>query len=164
MSAARLAASWLVTWALLGGVWLVLVDSAKLPELITGAVVAAIAATGAELVRAQRHQRLRVPLRGLRRAWRPVARAPLDLALVSGAILRQLVERRPARGRVRALPFRHGGGAPDAVGRRALAEGLGSFAPNTIVIGVDDQRNLILVHQLVPSGDAAGTLDPLELR
>ena len=33
-------------------------------------------------------------------------------------------------------------------GRRALAESLGSFAPNTIVVGVDPEQELILGHQL----------------
>src|SRR6185312_389145 len=121
----RRAAAWLATWAALAGVYLLLVDLVQLPELITGAVVAAVAATGSELV---------------------------------------LAERRPARGRVRAIPFRHGGDSPDGVGRRALAEGLGSFAPNTIVIGVDDERNLLLVHQLVVTGEAGEALDPMELR
>jgi multisubunit Na+/H+ antiporter MnhE subunit len=164
MSALGRGGAWLVTWAALAATWLVLVDSPKLPELLTGAVVAAVAASASELVRARRGERLHIPLRGLARAWRPVARAPADLALVAGAIARQLVERRPARGRVRAMPFRHGGDDPAAAGRRALAEGLGSFAPNTIVIGVDEQRNVILVHQLVPSGQAGSTLDPMELR
>jgi len=160
----RRAAAWIVTWVVLGGVYLLLVDLVNLPELITGAVVAAVAATASELVRAQRDNPLRPPAAGLWRAWRPIARAPRDLALVTGAILRQLADRRPERGRVRAIPFRHGGADPAGIGRRALAEGLGSFAPNTIVIGVDDERNLLLVHQLVPSGDAGEALDPLGVR
>jgi hypothetical protein len=164
MSAARHVAAWVVTSVALAGVWLVVTDSPKLPELLTGAVVVAIAATASELVRAQRDNPLRPPARGLVRAWRPIVRAPRDLLLVAGAIARQVFERRQQRGRVRALPFGHGGEAPDALGRRALAEGLGSFAPNTIVIGVDDERDVILVHQLVPSGDAARELDPLGLR
>jgi hypothetical protein len=67
------------------------------------------------------------------------------------------------RGRLRALPFRHAGGDPADQGRRAMAEGLGSFAPNTIVLGVDAQRDLIFAHQLVPTDDPAGAIDPLEL-
>jgi hypothetical protein len=34
------------------------------------------------------------------------------------------------------------------MGRRALAESFGSFAPNTIIIGVDAERELLLGHQL----------------
>ncbi|MCW3018653.1 MAG: hypothetical protein JWN10_961, partial [Solirubrobacterales bacterium] len=45
-------------------------------------------------------------------------------------------------------------------GRRALAESFGSLAPNTIVIGVDPERDLLLVHQLRGGG---GRVDVLEL-
>jgi multisubunit Na+/H+ antiporter MnhE subunit len=158
------AAGFVGTWILLAATYLLLVDTVTLPELITGAVVATVAAIGSELVRRERRVHTRIPLRGLARAWKPVARAPSDLVLVLVSIARQVFEPKAARGRIRAMPFRHGGDAPDAAGRRALAESLGSFAPNTIVIGVDDERNVIVVHQLVPSGEAASTLDPMELR
>jgi multisubunit Na+/H+ antiporter MnhE subunit len=158
------AAGFVGTWLLLAATWMLLVDRPNFAELMTGAAVATIATVGSELVRVERRQAMRLPAHGLARAWRPVGRAPADLALVCVAIARQVFERRPARGVLRALPFRHGGDDPRATGRRALAEGLGSFAPNTIVIGIDDERNVILVHQLVPTGDPASTLDPLELR
>lgn len=43
-----------------------------------------------------------------------------------------------------------------------MAESLGSFAPNTIVLGIDPERGLILVHQLHPQG-GRDELDVLEL-
>jgi hypothetical protein len=67
------------------------------------------------------------------------------------------------RGRLRALPFRYGSDTPADQGRRAMAESLGSFAPNTIILGVDEARDLIFAHQLVPTDDPAGAIDPLEL-
>jgi hypothetical protein len=39
---------------------------------------------------------------------------------------------------------------------------LGSLAPNTIVIGIDDERDLMLVHQLRRDG-GRDELDVLEL-
>ena len=65
---------------------------------------------------------------------------------------------------MRAIRFR--GTGPDAVdnARRALAEGLGSFAPNTVVIGVDERRNVLLAHQLRGTDPVERSLDPLELR
>jgi multisubunit Na+/H+ antiporter MnhE subunit len=154
---AALAGAWLATWAAMVAVWLLLVDITTLPELLTGAAVGVIAATGSELVRAQGIARARPPVRALARAWRPIARGPLDVALVVLAIAGR------RQGRVRALPFRHGGDDPAATGRRAMAEGLGSFAPNTIVIGVDPDRDLILAHQLVPTRRTTQAIDPLEL-
>jgi hypothetical protein len=138
---------------------MLLVDTKSRPELIAGAVAAALAAIASELVRAQRIAQVRARPHWLLRAWRPIARIPLDLAIVLGALLRL---RRP-RGRFRALRFRAGGDDPEGNARRALAEALGSLAPNTYVIGVDTNRRVLIVHQLVPRGGAE-TLDPLELR
>jgi hypothetical protein len=46
------------------------------------------------------------------------------------------------------VPFACGDDEAREIGRRALAESLGSFAPNTIIIGVDPERELLLGHQL----------------
>jgi hypothetical protein len=74
----------------------------------------------------------------------------------------QVVAPREAHGSLRAVPFRAGGDDSSDAGRRALAEGLGSLAPNTIVIGVDGERDLLLVHQLHRRGGRE-QLDVLEL-
>src|SRR5438270_64283 len=87
--------------------------------------------------------------RWLAGTWRALARVPADVALVSLEIVAQAVRPGRPRGTLRALPFAFGG--PESsrdVGRRALAEGLGSLAPNTIVIGIDPERDLLLAHQL----------------
>ena len=42
----------------------------------------------------------------------------------------------------------------------ALTESLGSMGPNQIVLGVDRDRDLLIVHQLVPDDERA---DPLGL-
>jgi hypothetical protein len=73
---------------------------------------------------------------------------PRQIAWVSWQAVAQLVAPRQTRGTLRAVPFRAGGESSRDVGRRALAEGLGSLAPNTIVIGIDGARDLLLVHQL----------------
>jgi hypothetical protein len=41
---------------------------------------------------------------------------------------------------------------PADTGRRAVAETVGSLAPNTIVVGVDAERGLLLTHQLRRNG------------
>jgi hypothetical protein len=60
------------------------------------------------------------------------------------------------------VPFRCGPEHDVEVGRRALAESLGSFAPNTIIVGVDVERELILGHQLHRKGGAEA-IDVLRL-
>lgn len=91
-----------------------------------------------------------------------VASVPRQILYVSWEALAQLVAPRETRGSLRAVPFRAGEEGSLDVGRRALAEGLGSLAPNTIVIGVDGDHDLLLVHQLHRSGGRE-QLDVLEL-
>jgi hypothetical protein len=74
----------------------------------------------------------------------------------------QLRHPQPTRGVFRAVPFRSGDDEAREGGRRALAESFGSLAPNTIVIGVDPERELLLGHQLRPGGGAEA-IDVLEL-
>ncbi len=85
-----------------------------------------------------------------------------DIATLCLEATVQLVERRPARGAFRTARFEATDATAEDTGRRALAEWLGSVAPNTIVIGVDDERDLLLVHQLRRQGDAE-QLDVLRL-
>jgi hypothetical protein len=88
---------------------------------------------------------------------------PLDVGVLMVELVRQLRQRRPERGQLRALRFRAVDEDAYGRGRRALAELAGSLAPNTIVVGVDRRRRVILVHQLRPGGEGERTLDPLEL-
>jgi multisubunit Na+/H+ antiporter MnhE subunit len=150
-------------WIALAALWLALDDTVALPELIAGAVAAILGTIAAEVVHGQNLVRVRVRLRWLRHAWRPVAQLFPDTVRVMAVLFRQLVRRRPPRGEFRAVRFRAGyaNGAHDTT-RRALATAAGSFAPNSYVVGVDAERDLLLVHQLDPAG-GADELDPLEL-
>jgi multisubunit Na+/H+ antiporter MnhE subunit len=157
-------ARWLGWWVALGALWLALDDTVALPELATGAVAAAIGATAAELVHAQKLVRVRLRARWLRHAWRLPVALVVETAAVFAVLFRQLVLRKPPHSAFRAIRFRAEGprSAFDTT-RRALAKSAGSFAPNSYVVGVDADRDLLLVHQLAPRGDP-DDLDPLELR
>jgi multisubunit Na+/H+ antiporter MnhE subunit len=158
----RSAGHWLVAFVFSYAVWMVHDDSAKLPELLAGILVATIAATGTELVRRQRVAGIAIAPSWLRHAPRLIPSAVRDCIVLTRLALTQLVRRDPACGRTVAIPFGHGGEDPPENGRRALAQALGSFAPSTIVVGVDPERNLLIAHQLAASCDP-GDLDPLEL-
>jgi hypothetical protein len=62
-----------------------------------------------------------------------------------------------------AIPFPHTADDPDDATRRAIAVGLGSIAPNSIIVGVDREAGVLLVHQLEPTRNP-DDLDPLRLR
>jgi hypothetical protein len=154
---------WAATAALLFAVWLLFVDTREEAQLIAGVVVAAIGATGSELVRHQRIVDARPRLIWLGRLWRPLASVPRDVWLLVRATASGLAGRPPA-GRFRTVPFEGGDDDAEDHARQALAEGAGSFSPNTIVVGVDAERGELLAHQLVPEADSEGrSLDPLGL-
>ena len=152
------ALAWVAWWVLCAALWLALVDNTHRQELGAGAVVAVLGATGAVLVRAQRRIVTRPRVRWLLRLWKPVALYPRDLALVTLALLRR------SRGRLVAIPFEPGKEDPREAARRVLGKSAGSFAPNTYVVGADEEAGLLLVHQLARRDRAADDADPLGLR
>ena len=145
-----------------GGSYLLLIDTTSLPELYVLAGVALACAVAFLISREQGFEEARITPASLLGAWRLLVRIPADIGLVCAAAVMQLVRPRASRGAFRAARFGATGQTPEATGRRALAEALGSVAPNTIVIGVDDERGLLLVHQLQRQG-GAGDLDVLRL-
>lgn len=146
-----------VGFLLAGSFYMLLIDITDLPELYAGAAVVVVSALVFEAAREQGVAEAGLQPSQLLRLWRPLARIPGDVVLVSLAALQQALSPRGQRGVLRAFPFKHGrrGNARDA-GRRALAEAAGSLPPNTIVIGIDPERNLIIGHQLWRRGGAEG--------
>jgi hypothetical protein len=159
----RAVVAWSAAWIFAGALYLLLIDTTDTPELIVGAVAAAIAASGLELAREERLVGETVRAGWLARLYRPFLKAPGDIWRVSVAALSQLVAPQRVRGEFRTLSFPNRPDRQREEGRRALAESFGSFAPNTIIIGVDPERELLLAHQLerTPGADA---IDPLGLR
>ena len=147
---------------LAAGFYMALIDTVDLPELYAAGAAVLLGAAAYEAARRQGVAEARISLRWVSRGWRVIVSVPRHIAWVSWQALAQAVAPRAARGTLRAVPFRAGGDGPSDAGRRALTEGLGSLAPNTIVIGVDGERDLLLVHQLRRSGGRE-QLDVLEL-
>ena len=156
------------TWILVlggligGGFYLLLIDITDLPELYALAGVAVGCAIAFLLAREQRFAESQVLPRWLLSGWRVIVKIPLDIALLCWDALVQVVAPRPVRGTFRAAAFGATADTPQDSGRRAVSEWLGSVSPNTIVIGIDTDRGLVLVHQLHRQGDAT-QLDPLGL-
>src|ERR687886_2343256 len=155
---------WVVSLSILTGLYLLLVvDSIDAPELITGLVAAAVGATAATAVRSQRLVSFRPRLRWALGLWRLPPQAVLDTGVLIAILWRRLVMRRSVGGSFRAVPFRAVGEDAEAAARRAIAKGVGSFAPNTYILDIDREHELILVHQLVPEPEQPRSIDPLEL-
>ena len=150
--------SWIGWWVVSAALWLWLVDTTHVPELIVGAGVAVLAASGAVVVRQQRLVVLRPRLRWLLLLWRPLLAFPRDMWLLAKALPRRQV------GTFYALPSGLLEEDPRSAAQRVLMQTSASFSPNTYVIGTDIDREVVLVHQLVRTKDIERDADPLRLR
>jgi hypothetical protein len=120
-------------------------------EWIAGACAAAVAAVIAERCRRATGVHPRVPLERLRAA----AATPLivfaDFGIVTYALFRSLATRRVVRGRYLARPFEAGAKTtPAGAAFRAWTTLLAGYSPNAYVVDIDAERDLVLVHDLVP--------------
>jgi hypothetical protein len=152
---------WLLRWAVLMGMWVVLTDTHKQPELIAGAVAAAIAATAAALVvRPGPPKSLSKSIELLRlgpsRLLRPLVRLAVDTGLLTLELVRRLAGR-GRHGTFRAVRYRPEEARRSAAGR-ALTEIWGSLAANRVVVGTDEDEGVLMVHELARTDEP---LDPL---
>lgn len=129
--------------------WL-LIDTTSSPELYAGGAAAVIAAGAYSAAYFESNEDAAIRARWLTLALREIAKVPLGLVVVCREVFAQTLAPRPRRGVLEADPFETGDGDPYDLGRRALAEGFHSFAPNTIVIGVDPDSDRLLLHRLGP--------------
>jgi multisubunit Na+/H+ antiporter MnhE subunit len=140
-----------VWWVLCAALWLALVDTVALPELATGAAVAAGATAAALLVRARRQLITRIrPVWALRAAGE-IVRMVAELPLLVAVLWRRGVLRRDERGAIVASPL--ASTDPDdplEAGDRVAAAVVGSMAPAGIVVEVDREGGAILEHRLAP--------------
>jgi len=142
----------LTWWAIALGLWMLLVFKTEPAEIVAGALAAALAATGAELVRLRGYAPFSPELRWLR----GLVRLPRDVLLDTWHMLLLLVlhfgRGQPIEGRFRIVHFEACAGRdPRRQARRAVATWLGGVSPNTYVLGFDEQRDAAVLHQLVPS-------------
>src|SRR5690349_16428721 len=91
--------AWLVWWVLLAALYLALVDTVLVPELVAGAVAAAIGATGAVVVRRQRRILLRPRVAWAPAVVRAIGRFGADLVPLAEALWRRGIRRADERGR-----------------------------------------------------------------
>lgn len=146
---ARRVGSWLVWWVLLMALWVLLDNTIQTAELLAGAAVAAMGASLAELAQYQAATHFRMRIEWTVPALSLPIQVAKDTVLVFHALWDQLVHRRPPASGFRALPARYGGDTPEELTRRVLLVGGKSVAPNTFALGIDPERDVMFVHQLV---------------
>ncbi|HWG15191.1 MAG TPA: hypothetical protein VG268_18135 [Streptosporangiaceae bacterium] len=141
---ARRAGSWLVWWVLLMGLWVAVDDNIGLAELGAGAGAAVLAALLAEVALNQAGDRVVVRIRWLAAAYRLPGQVLGDTVLVFRALVRQLTRGQEPPSGFRELPVRAGSQSSEAVARRVLLIGANPLAPNSFVLGIDGERDVML--------------------
>jgi multisubunit Na+/H+ antiporter MnhE subunit len=158
-SPARLALGWVGWWVVLAALWLALVDTVATPELVAGAVAAAVGATAARVVDALGLIALRLQPRWLLGLWRPVLQMVPDSLTLTLVVARRLLGR-PPHGALTELPFHRG---PDEEARAVMVKIAGSLAPGAYVVRIDEEEECLLVHTLPAAEDPGRRGDPLGL-
>jgi hypothetical protein len=143
-------AFWVGWWAVSFGLWVLLVFKTEPAELVAGALAAAFAATGAELVRSRGYAPFAPDpgwARMLLRLPREVAEDTWRMAVL---LARHFLRGERIKGCFRIVAFSPGSrDDPRAQARRAVVEWLGCVSPNTYVLGIDEKHRVAVVHQLV---------------
>jgi len=132
---------WLTGTALLFGLYL-LYAGISAHEAIVGAGAAAIAAAAVEAVRGAEHPRFLPHIAWLGRALR----LPYQILRDNALLVRNLAD--GGQGRFVRIPFDAGGSDAHGIAQRTLETFYRTTPPNSIVIGIDRERNEILMHVL----------------
>ena len=140
---------WVVATSVLFVIWMLYVDKTEWAELALGAGAAVAAATASEAVRAEEHPRFLPHIRWMLHFWRVPYDILRDCAMVTWKLLALSVRFRRPHGKFLAIPFHAGGDNHRDAARRTLAIEFSTMSPNSIIIGIDRRRNVLLFHQLV---------------
>ncbi len=141
---------WVAWWIVFFTFYMLLVGVWVAEELIAAALAGAISATVAEVVRVQDIRQFRPRVRWILRVYRLPPSILADCGVVFGALWRHLVKREEINGAFRAFRIPLAGEGGRAAARRALLNAAISITPNTYVVGIDEESEVVLVHQLVP--------------
>jgi hypothetical protein len=158
----RRVVAWLAWWVLLMSFWVIIDDSIRTDELLAGAGAAALGATLAEVVSNQAGLRVRVRREWIRQAAALPAQVARDTWIVFAALWRLLARGEQPRSRFRAVPAGRAGkhsasDDEDATTRRVLQVWKHSLAPNSFALGIEPERDIMIIHQLIPAEEGDGT-------
>jgi hypothetical protein len=143
--------SWTLWWLVLFALWAFMQGTNEAMELAAGAGAAALGASFAELARRQGLLRFAPETAWIARAGRIPWRVVREFAILTRALLLELLRRRRVRSTWLAVPFPAGGDDAVSAGRRAAAVLIENVSgPNTLAVDIDCDRDLALRHDLEP--------------
>jgi multisubunit Na+/H+ antiporter MnhE subunit len=145
----RRVGTWLAWWVLLMSFWVILDNSIASDELLAGAGAAALGAFLAEFAMYQAATRFRMRIEWVIPAFSLPGQVVLDTAIVFAALWRRLARGEQPPSGFRQVPVRYGSNTAEGETRRVLLVGGASVAPNSFALGLDSERDVMVIHQLV---------------
>lgn len=139
----------LLYWAASFCLWLLFVDTTREHELWLAAAASVVAASGAEVVRAQPFADFRPRLVWLLQAWREPWYILEGCTTIFWVFLKHFIHPEPSV--LREVVYDPGGSEPADAARRALAITYTTVPPNFVVLGIDFDKRVMLVHQVIES-------------
>jgi hypothetical protein len=143
---AQHAGFWFFYWVAGFGIWLLFVNTTLIHELWMAGLCSALAATACEVVRTQPFASFRPRVWWVVQAWREPWYILEGCASIFWAFFKHLFKPEPSV--LREVVFDPGGSDPQSAARRALAITYTTMPPNFVVLGIDLDKNVMLVHQV----------------
>ncbi len=141
--------SWAIWFVVLNVIWLWLISSFVLAEAVLGLVASAVAATAAVAVATSSPVGYRTRLEWLLLARRLPMRTLRESAMVLSALGRQIAGRGAVGGRFRIVQVELPEDPSESTAKRALLIAGESLAPNSYVLGINEETGAMLIHELV---------------
>lgn len=142
----RYFASWTIFFLL----WLLFVYQTSSSELLAGVGAAVLASVASEITLKVEPFRFQPRLAWLAQMWRLPLLILEDFRVLLRVLTRRLLGK-PVPGTLQLAQFHSSGYDSQEGARCALAVLLLSLSPNSVVIGIDQNRGMMLLHQLLPA-------------
>jgi len=141
---------WFLWWIALFWLWMLLAGDWNRIEWIAAACAATVGATLAELARGAAGVGYGLPLRQVRRSLTVPAFVVVDFGIVMWALARSLLRFEVVRGEFVTRELDAGGDDTAGAAHRAWTTIAACYSPNAYVVGIDADRNTVLLHDLIP--------------
>jgi multisubunit Na+/H+ antiporter MnhE subunit len=151
MTKARVRLNLLLAWATLLLLWLVFAGSTSAPEVLVGALAAALGAYAMRRVELREIVRVAPLPRGFAQAWRLPWIVLTGTGEMLAVLARQLFAGVPAPSLLFETPYAADADDGHDATMRALATTYTSISPNFVVIDIDREQGLLMFHQIAES-------------
>jgi multisubunit Na+/H+ antiporter MnhE subunit len=139
----------LVEWLVFFWLWVLFENQTNFYELLFGAGAAVLAAVGTEIIRIHHLASFRPRLIWIVQGWRLPWYIVQGCWVISWTLLKQPFH--SEKSVLRSVPFDPGGSDAHSAARRALAITYTTLPPNFVVLSIDLEKKVMVVHQVQKS-------------